>query len=31
MRWLGHVERKADEDVVMKALPIEMDGHQEIG
>ena len=28
LRWLGHVERKAEEDVAMKTWKIEVGGHR---
>ena len=27
LRWLGHVDRKTDEDVVMRTCKTEVDGH----
>ena len=31
LRWLGHVERKTEEDVVMRTWKMEVSGHQKIG
>ena len=30
-RWLGHVERKTKEDVVMRKWKMEVGGHRKIG
>ena len=30
-RWLGHVERKTEEDVVMRTWKMEVGGHRKIG
>ena len=30
-RWLGHAERKTEEDVVMRTWKIEVNGHRKIG
>ena len=31
LRWLGHEERKTDEDVVMRTCKMEVCGHRKIG
>ena len=31
LRWLGHVERKTEEDVVMRTWKTEVGGHRKIG
>ena len=31
LRYLGHVKRKTEEDVVMRKWKMEMDGHRNIG
>ena len=31
LRWLGHVERKTEEDVVMRTWKMEVGGHRKIG
>ena len=31
LRWLGHVERKTEEDVVMRTWKMEVSGHRKIG
>ena len=31
LRWLGHVERKTEEDAVMRTWQMEVSGHQKIG
>ena len=31
LRWLGHVAKKTEEDVVMRTWKMEVDGHQHIG
>ena len=31
LRWLGHVERKTEEEVVTRTWNMEVGGHQEIG
>ena len=30
LRWLGHVERKTEEDVVMRRWKMEISGHRKI-
>ena len=31
LRWLGHVKRKTEEDVVMRTWKMEVGGHRKIG
>ena len=31
LRWLGRVERKTEEDVVMRKCKMEVGGHRKIG
>ena len=31
LRWLGHMERKTEEDVVMRTWKMEVGGHGKIG
>ena len=31
LRWLGHVERKNEEDVVMRTWKMEVGGHRNLG
>ena len=31
LRWLGHVARKTEDDVVMRTWKMEVGGHQKIG
>ena len=31
LRWLGHVERKTEEDVVMRTWKMEVGGHRKLG
>ena len=31
LRWLGHAERKTEEDVVMRTWKMEVSGHRKVG